>query len=261
MKRLAVIAACSAAIWTVAPTVHADYMLLLKNGRRITVQSYRDEGTVIKFYGFGGEIGIAKDQIRSITKTAAMEKKLPDAPETDGAGSEAAVQPPPRMEPGTPAPTERPPSPDEERAKEEQEYQQKLRSVTERLSDVRDRFAQSTRGSSSRDPALLTSEDEIDRLNDDAAARRLDAQTNPVDPGVLKLQTSSPFSSLPPDTVDQRLSAPTAATAESLPPAYTERQKELSDLRNEAIRLETERERLIDEMKQKNFATGLLFTE
>ena len=37
----------------------AQYVLVLKNGRQITVQSYREDGTMIKFNGLGGEIGIA----------------------------------------------------------------------------------------------------------------------------------------------------------------------------------------------------------
>ena len=41
---------------------------MLKNGRQITVQSYREEESMIKFQGFGGEIGIAKDQLQTIRK-------------------------------------------------------------------------------------------------------------------------------------------------------------------------------------------------
>ena len=39
---------------------------MLKNGRQITVQSYREEGSMIKFTGLGGEIGISKDQVQTI---------------------------------------------------------------------------------------------------------------------------------------------------------------------------------------------------
>jgi predicted nuclease with TOPRIM domain len=41
------------------------------------------------------------------------------------------------------------------------------------------------------------------------------------------------------------------------PPAYSDREKELSDLRSRLNQLVKERERLIEEMKQKNFDTGL----
>ena len=47
-------------------SLFAEYTFVLKNGRRITVQNYREEGGTIKFYGLGGEIGIARDQIQSI---------------------------------------------------------------------------------------------------------------------------------------------------------------------------------------------------
>jgi hypothetical protein len=44
----------------------ADYTILLKNGRQVTVQNFREEGSMIKFYGYGGEISIAKNQILAI---------------------------------------------------------------------------------------------------------------------------------------------------------------------------------------------------
>src|SRR5580765_3956356 len=60
--------------WTVP--VWADYTLVLKNGRRITVQSYREEGRMIKFRGLGGDIGISRDQIQSIQKADPGEPTL-----------------------------------------------------------------------------------------------------------------------------------------------------------------------------------------
>ena len=255
----------------------ADYTLLLKNGRRITVQSYREEGSTIKFRGLGGEIGIGKDQIQSIEKVN----------ETGPAGSQAAPlsagQPPSTKErAATPRAEEKQLTPEEERAKEEKEYQQKLSEITQQLKDARERYSQSIRGATGPDPSLLTTEEEIKTLNDDARARRLDAQTNPVDPGVLKLQTSSPFSSLPPVTIEDSLRRPAEAqqrdfstpaaneifapaparpVVESAPPSYTDRQRELSDLRNQAIQLEKDRQKLIDEMRQKNFGIGNSFLE
>src|SRR6266508_5744352 len=46
----------------------AQHVNVLKNGRQITVQSYREEGSMIKFVGLGGEIGIPKDQIQAILR-------------------------------------------------------------------------------------------------------------------------------------------------------------------------------------------------
>src|SRR5262245_32552075 len=48
------------------PTASADYTIELKNGRRITVQTYREEAGMIKFTGLGGEIGLSKDQVLAI---------------------------------------------------------------------------------------------------------------------------------------------------------------------------------------------------
>src|SRR4026207_1685662 len=48
--------------------VEAQSVLVLKNGRQITVQSFRVEGSMIRFTGLGGEIAIPKDQIQAILK-------------------------------------------------------------------------------------------------------------------------------------------------------------------------------------------------
>ena len=49
-------------------SLYADYTLLLKNGRHITVKEYREEDGKIKVYVPGGEISIAKVKIESITR-------------------------------------------------------------------------------------------------------------------------------------------------------------------------------------------------
>src|SRR2546428_6684828 len=46
----------------------APHVIVLKNGRQITLPSYREEGSMIKFACLGGEIGIPKDQIQAILK-------------------------------------------------------------------------------------------------------------------------------------------------------------------------------------------------
>jgi hypothetical protein len=35
----------------------AQYVVVLKNGRQLTVQSYREEGSTVKIQGLGGERG------------------------------------------------------------------------------------------------------------------------------------------------------------------------------------------------------------
>ena len=47
-------------------SVLADYTIVLKNNRRITVKNYWEESGMVKFRGLGGEIGIGKRQIHSI---------------------------------------------------------------------------------------------------------------------------------------------------------------------------------------------------
>jgi hypothetical protein len=108
---------------------------------------------------------------------------------------------------------------------------------------------------------VLSQEEQIKARTDDLIARQNDIQQNPPDPGVLRLLTPSPFTTHPPSTTELRAPEPVGPAFSTPPPSYTDRQRELSDLRNQAIQLEKERERLIGEMKQKNFPTGSLFVE
>jgi len=47
-------------------SVLADYSILLKNNRSITVKDYWEESGMVKFHALGGEMGIGKQQIHSI---------------------------------------------------------------------------------------------------------------------------------------------------------------------------------------------------
>jgi len=234
----------------------ADYTIVLKNGRRISVQSYREEGRMIKFHGLGGEIGISKDQIQAIQKMGKSELNGLTL-----SGSEADSQPASVEQRGTtPEPGEKQLSPEEQRAKEEKEYQQKLSEIDAQLKEAWDRYMLETRGTTSRDPTLLTSKEEIRKLNEDALARLRDAENNPVDPGVVDLTVQSPFSTLGTTTRVLRPPPPNIPAFGS-PPPFTERERELSDLRNRILQLDQERRQLVEEMKQKNFWTGALSLE
>jgi hypothetical protein len=228
--------------WTV-PAL-ADYTLILKNGGRITVQTYREEGRMIKFHDLGGEISISKDQIQSIEKAAQMPP--PQQPELQGPAA-------------APQAAERPLTPEEERAKEEKEYQQKLMEVTGQLKEVQDRYSQLLRGTISPEPSQLVTEEQIKASRADVISRFRDATSNPSEPAPVRLLTPSPFSSLPPTITEERPPARAPTAYENLP--YTETQKEFSELRNQAIELDKERERLISEMRQKNLSIGSLFLE
>jgi hypothetical protein len=228
--------------WTV-PAL-AEYALHLKNGRRIIVQSYREEGRMIKFHTLGGEIGISKDQIQSIEKAA----QVSPLQQTQLQG--------PAFDPQV---AEKPLTPEEERAREEKEYQQKLMEVTAQLKEVRDRYSQLLRGTTSAEPSQLVTEEQIKASQADVISRFRDATSNPGEPAPVRLLTPSPFSSLPPTIVEEQPPARAPTTYENLP--YNETQKEFSELRQQANELEKEREKLINEMRQKNMSVSSLFLE
>lgn len=225
-------------------TLFAQYTLVLKNGRRITVQNYREEGGMIKFQGLGGEIGLAKDQIKAILKPGEKEERGMVVPGLEAVRAAPAETKPESKEGAAPQspkeakPEEKSPMPEEkkadEKAQQEKEYQKKVREITERLKTARDRYLLATRGSSSPDPTLFNNEQAMKARTDQLMSSLRDVQHNP---------------SAPRDTVDVP------------PPAYSAKEKEISDLRNEIQQLEKERQRLIEEMKQKNFDTGSLFLD
>jgi hypothetical protein len=230
-----------------AASAHADYVLVLKNGRQITVQSYREEGSMIKFTGLGGEIGISKEQIETVRKTDAGGSSSLNLRELER--SQAAPMPKTGSQP---AAVEKPSAAEENRAQEEREYQQSIINITDRLKEVRDRYSQSIRETASPEPSQLVTEGQLNARQDDVVARFKDAQQNPSEPTPVKLLEPSPFSSLPPTTREVQPPRRTVSPYDS-PPVYTEKQQELLELRNQALELEKERERLINEMKQKNF--------
>jgi hypothetical protein len=225
----------------------AQYVLELKNGRQITVQSYREEGSMIKFAGLGGEIAISRSQVQAIRRAdeaargGASSLDLDRLPQTiaptqpAGAPKSAGVKPASATT-GT----------DEElrkrRADEEKAYQQKIKDLTEQLAGLRDRYSMSTRGSKGNEPSLFTTEEAFKGHHEDLLSRLRDAQFKAQGlPGGSSATT-------PPYSLDP-------------PPAYSARQRELSDLRSRMNQLEDERTRLIEEMKAKNFDTGSLFLD
>jgi hypothetical protein len=222
----------------------AEYALHLKNGRRIVVQSYREEGRMISFHSLGGEIGISKDQIQRIEKVSHT-----------STGQQTQLQAP------VPSPQtgEQTLTPEEERAKEEKEYQQKLLEITSQLKEVRDRYSQLLRGTTSAEPSQLVTEEQIKASQADVISRFREATSNPGEPAPVRLLTPSPFSSLPPTIVEEQPPARAPTTYENLP--YNETQKEFSELRHQANELEKEKEKLINEMRQKNMSLGSLFLE
>ncbi len=236
----------------------AQVVITLKNGRQITVEDYREDGATIKFYGFGGEIGLGKEQIQSIDRVRSgapqgLNVRASEAP-APPSGSDTAVPG------GEPSAIERAPTrQEEERAREEKEYQEKLIEITQRLREARDRYSAALRGTTSPDATQLVTEDQIRARGDDVTSRFKDALRNPSEPAPVNLLRPSPFTSLPPavESAVAGQSAPSLGT----PEPYTDREKAFSQLREETIKLEKEREKLINEMRQKNLGAGSMFAE
>ncbi len=200
---------------------------------------------MIRFYRFGGEIGISKDQLQSIQKADPGDPALQQTQFQETAAA--------------PQSAERSLTPEEQKAKEEKEYQQKLLDITGQLKEVRDRYSELLRGTTSPEPSQLVTEEQIKASQADVISRFRDANSKPSEPAPVRLLTPSPFSSLPPTIVEEQPSARAPITYENLP--YNETQKEFSELRQQANELEKDREKLINEMRQKNMSVGSLFLE
>jgi hypothetical protein len=229
-----------------AGVAQAQYLLVLKNGRQIHVQSYRDDGSMIKFSGLGGEIAISKDQVQTIRRVGEGDSLGQPSLAIDRLPATVAPEPPPRP---TKAPDVKPPSVSagdgqlaKKRADEEKAYQEKVKELTEQLKGLRERYSMMTRGTKGSEPSFFTTEEAFKGQQADLISRLRDAQYK-----AQGLPTGSASQS-PPFSLDA-------------PPPYTEREKELSDLRTRIAQVENDRQKMIDEMKAKNFETGSLFLD
>ncbi len=245
MKQHRWFAVLVAAFFWPAGTVSADYTVTLNNGRQITVESYREEGDTIRFGTLGGEIAIVKDQVRSIYKRSAdaqpaatVTQTPPTSATRDRNAAEPRTDAPKATDVKAPVHSEA----TDERAKEEKEYEKRLKELTQQINKLRDRYSLLTRGNTGSEPVLFTTEEAFRGHQEDLLSRLRDAQNRAQGLETGSASKSPPFSLNP-------------------PPAYSERQKELSDLRDKMNRLETERQQLIGEMRQKNFAAGSVFIE
>lgn len=225
---------------------NAQYVVVLKNGRQLTVQNYREEGSMIKFSGLGGEIAISKDQIQTIRRAEASESassrslSLDDRPGKNPPEPAPTPVAPPETKP--PAKVSIQQQQAKQRAAEAKAYEDRLKDLTAQLKELRDRYSLITRGNQGPDPSFFTTEKAFKGQQDDLLSRLRDAQNK-----AQGLPTGSAASS-PQFSLDA-------------PPAYTERQRELSDLRARISQVENERQRVIDEMRAKGFEVGSLFLE
>ena len=228
-------------------TAKAQYVLVLKNGRQISVQSYREEGSMIKFSGLGGEIAISKEQVQTIRRAGEGDRLGPPSLAVDRLPPTISPERPPAPTKSAEAKPANVTPPVEEqqakkRAEEEKAYQDKVKELTQKLKEMRERYSLITRGNSGPEPSFFTTEEAFKGQQADLISRLRDAQYKAQGLPTGSASQSPPFS----------LNAP---------PAYTEREKELSDLRARINQVENDRQKLIEEMKAKNFETGSLFLD
>jgi hypothetical protein len=228
-------------------TANAQYVLVLKNGRQISVQSYREEGSMIKFSGLGGEIAISKEQVQTIRRAGEGDRLGPPSLAVDRLPPTISPERPPAPTKSAEAKPANVTPPVEEqqakkRAEEEKAYQDKVKELTQKLKEMRERYSLITRGNSGPEASFFTTEEAFKGQQADLISRLRDAQYK-----AQGLPTGSASRS-PPFSLDA-------------PPPYTEREKELSDLRARINQVENDRQNLIEEMKAKNFDAGSLFLD
>jgi hypothetical protein len=225
---------------------NAEYVIVLKNGRQLVVQNYREEGSMIKFSGAAGEMGISKDQVEiirpaNVSDSAAVPRVSLDRPPSQTAPE---IPPAPSAQPEikSPAVVSRDQQQAKKRAEEAKAYEDRLKELTAQLKELRERYSLMTRGNKGPEPSFFTTEEAFKGQQDDLLSRLRDAQNR-----AQGLPTGSAASS-PQFSLDA-------------PPAYTARQRELSDLRARISQIENERQGVIDEMRGKGFEVGSLFLE
>jgi len=202
----------------------AQYVVVLKNGRQLTVQSYRDEGSTVKIQGLGGELGIPKGQIQSISKSGAGDRPGLNISNLESASRTAPV--PPKPAPST-GPSDVSGAADvkaEAVPDEAKEYRRRLAEVTQKLEAARKRYLEA---SSAGNTGADFSKDGMRAWTADLTSRIQDSQKAGGGPA------STPLSQPPPYP-------------------YTGKGKELSDMRQEIDALEKARNDLLQELKSKN---------
>lgn len=243
MLKATVIAALLCASFGVA---NAQYVVVLQNGRQLTVQNYRDEGSVIKLFGLGGEIAISKDQVQAIRRAEVSESASSRSLSFDDRPGknppEPASTPVARPETKPPAKVSIQQQQAKQRAAEAKAYEDRLKNLTAQLKELRDRYSLITRGNQGPEPSFFTTEEAFRGHQEDLLSRLRDSQNKTQGLPLGGAAASPPFSLDP-------------------PPAYSDRQKQLSDLRARISQVENERQTVIEEMRTKGFEVGSLFLE
>ena len=234
MRTLAILSIAIVSISASALTAFADFTLVLKNGRRITAQSYREEGSTIKIHGLGGEFGIPKDQIQTILKADQSEQRGLSISDLEASSRQTQA---PAQKPSVPPARDAKDAlvPSEKKslveANEEQEYQKRLAEVTQKLETAKREYLNATQGGGT---SSNVSKEGFGGWVADLGSRIRDSQNVPGGGG--------PASTPPMQGYEA--------------PVYTPKEKELSNLRSQIDSLQKERDSLIQEMKSKNIPTG-----
>lgn len=252
--------------------VLADYTLFLKNGRTLIVEAYREGGSMIIFSSHGGEISIPKEEVKSIIPVRGHVART-DLPDVEYVPGETGVVAP--KQESVARPSEVPPlgtkenilTPEqiraEERAKEEREYQTKIREITERIKVLRYRYVLAVGRPPGPEPSLLNNPAAIRGRTADLNSRLKDAirrSEEPSDRGVVRLEQPSPFTGAPPTIIELKPGRIMKRVHPRRAP-YDPKEKKLSQLRMKMIELGRKRDRLIQEMREKNFNSGFVFLE
>jgi hypothetical protein len=234
MRTRAILTIAIVSISASALTAFADFTLVLKNGRRITAQSYREEGSTIKIHGLGGEFGIPKDQIQTILKADQSEQRGLSISDLEASSRQTQA---PAQKPSVPPARDAKDAlvPSEKKslveANEEQEYQKRLAEVTQKLETAKREYLNATQGGGT---SSNVSKEGFGGWVADLGSRIRDSQNVPGGGG--------PASTPPMQGYEA--------------PVYTPKEKELSNLRSQIDSLQKERDSLIQEMKSKNIPTA-----
>ena len=246
MTRILIVSYAAAAIVLSNLPASADYTIVLKNGRQFVVQNFREEAGRITFHGFGGEISILKSQIQTIRPAGEAKSASEISPRSAASVPENRVPALEQTNTASQRPADNASSEEKEVTKphvtEEEAYRQRIKKIDDQLKELRARYATETRGNGGVDPFLFTTEEAFRGHQEDLLSRLRDAQYKAQGLPSGGDAQSPPFSTNP-------------------PPAYTEKQKLLSDLRYQLNGLESERERLIAEMKRNHMDPGSLSSE
>ena len=210
----------------------ADYTLILKNGRRITVQSYREEGSMLKIHGLGGEFGIPKDQIQTILKSGQTQQpglRISDLEGSARPSSAPAEEPAPTSARDAAQPSRQGETAPAVNNEEEKEYQKRLTELTQKLEAAQKEYFDATQGGGS---GTNVTKEGFRAWAADLGSRIRDSQKVPGGGGPSDTPPMPPYA-----------------------PNYTPWEKKISDLRAQVDTLKKERDSLIEEMKRKNIPT------